>query len=227
MPRACPASIAGKLHGCPIVNSEAQPESPDRSIWMTAPPLHPASPARRLQDALARSPAGAALLERYAASQRAAAAIEPECQRIVPDLSPTRSGVCELRGSTLRVNARSPAQIAKLRQAAPRLLSRLQQQGLDVIEIKFGVQPRPLSSSVWSQGPDSPGGPSQTPPAAARLSSEIHHATEFASKLVLTLNDSPLRDAALRLLASLTHGVARMRESGQPCHQENGKKEQA
>jgi hypothetical protein len=186
----------------------------------------PTSPARRLQDALASSPAGAALLERHAASQRAAAAIEPECLRIVPDLAPTRSGVCELRGSTLRVNARSPAQIAKLRQAGPRLLSRLRQQGLDVIEIKFGVQPRPLSSSVWPQGSDAPTESSQNPPSFPRHPSEIEHAMGFAKQLVLTLHDSPLREAARNLLASLTCGVARMRDSGQANRNQSSKKDQ-
>jgi hypothetical protein len=181
--------------------------------------------ARRLRDALAQSDAGAALMERYAASQRAAAVIEQECLRIVPGLAPTRSGVCELRGSTLRVNARSAAQIAKLRQAAPRLLRLLQQQGLDVIEIKFGVQPRSLSSSMWPGGEQAGAGTVQSAAQVGRNPSEIKKARDFARKLVLTLPDSPLREAARRLLAKLTYGVAGMRESGQPKDQEHGKEQ--
>jgi len=179
--------------------------------------------ARRLPDILAQSPAGAALIERYQASQRAAAVIEPECRRIVPDLAMTQSGVCELRGSTLRVNACSSAQVAKLRQAAPRLLSSLQQQGMDVSEIKFGVQPRPLCSS-GRPGPHRPG--EETPERHTRghaFSSDIRQMEQFATKLVLTLPSSPLRDAASRLLASLTRGLAGMRESDQACEQQPGK----
>ena len=76
---------------------------------------------RHLPEALAESAAGSALLHRYRASQRAAAVIESECRSILPEFHPTRSGSCDLRGTTLRVNAKHPAQVAKLRQAAPRL----------------------------------------------------------------------------------------------------------
>jgi hypothetical protein len=182
--------------------------------------------ARRLPDILAQSPAGAALMERYQASQRAAAVIEPECRRIVPDLAPTQSGVCELRGSTLRVNARTSAQVAKLRQAAPRLLSSLQQQGMDVSEIKFGVQPRPLCSSDWPGmlRPDSESPQKHT--VSHGSNPDITQMKEFANKLVLTLPNSPLRDAASRLLSSLTRGLARMRESDQSRQQQPGKEDE-
>jgi len=183
--------------------------------------------ARRLPDALAQSPAGAALVERFAASQRAAAAIEPECKRIVPDLAPKRSGVCDLHGSTLRVNARSSAQVAKLRQAVPRLLSQLRQQGLDVNEIKFGVQPRSLSSSKWGTGPETNPGAQESVRRAPASGSDFEKAIGFASKLSLTLPNSPLRDAARRLLSSLKRGVARMRESNQARDQQDDKEDDA
>src|ERR1700740_2146060 len=109
--------------------------------------------ARHLPEALAESEAGSALVYRFRASQRAAAIIEPECRSILPEFHPARSGGCDLRGTTLRVNARHPAQVAKLRQAAPRLLRLLQQHGFYVIEIKIGVQPRPLSSSERQSAP--------------------------------------------------------------------------
>lgn len=168
---------------------------------------------RSLKDALAQSEAGSTLLQRVLASQRAAAVIESECQRMLPDFSPTRSGVCELRGTTLRVNAAHPAQVAKLRQASPRLLRLLQQQGLEVIEIKIGVQPRALISSkrrwpaeVPTEGPPGPG----SQPGAAL---QISRALTFARKLALTLPESSLRKAAARLAGSLSAGLARIRES--------------
>jgi len=182
---------------------------------------------RRLPDALAQSEAGSALLQRYSASQRAATAIQAECQNIVPEFDPARSGGCELRGTTLRVNARHPAQVAKLRQAVPRLLRILKQQGFDVIEIKIGVQPRALSSSDRH---DAPGRAAAGPGEAAirrKLASQFGPALEFAKKLALTLPDSPLRAAARRMAASLSVGLARMRESDQAGDQQHTEEDEA
>lgn len=176
---------------------------------------------RRVPDALAQSEAGSALLERYAASQRAAAAIRAECQSIVPEFDPARSGGCELRGTTLRVNARHPAQVAKLRQAAPRLLRILRQQGLDVIEIKIGVQPRAFISSDRHDASGRAGQPGADPESRARLASQIRNALEFARKLALTLPVSPLQAAARRLAGTLTSGLARMRESGEAGNEQH------
>jgi hypothetical protein len=170
---------------------------------------------RHLPEALAQSEAGAALIQRYTASQRAASVIETECTRIVPDFFATRSGSCELRGTTLRMNAHHPAQVAKLRQAVPRLLSRLQQCGLDVIEIKIGIQPRALSSSVRQDAAHAPARAAAGDSPHRRSEREIEPALSFARKLALTLQDSPLRSAAERLAASLSSGLARMRDSGQ------------
>jgi len=192
---------------------------------------------RHLPDALAASEAGSALLARYRASQRAAAVIESECRSILPEFRPDRSGGCDLHGTTLRVNARDPAQVAKLRQAAPRLLRLLNQQGLDVIEIKIGVQPRALSSSE-RRGPtevqpralssSERRGPTETahgasagPGSSREPTRRIEPVLDFAKKLALTLPDSSLRRAAQRLAASLGGGLARMRDSGQALDQQN------
>jgi hypothetical protein len=182
---------------------------------------------RRLPDALAQSEAGAALLQRYTASQRAAAAIESECQRIVPDLSAVRSGSCELRGTTLRVNARHSSQVAKLRQAVPRLLRLLQQQGLDVIEIKIAVQPRSFSSSVRQKEEEGLSGASTEPGSSRPPNRQIKPALKFARKLVLTLPESALRAAARRLATTLALGLARMRDSGQAGNQQDAEEDDA
>jgi hypothetical protein len=182
---------------------------------------------RRLPDALAQSEAGAALIQRCAASQRAAAIIESECAHIVPGFSPVQSRSCELRGTTLRLNAQSPAQVAKLRQAVPRLLSRLQQRGLDVIEIKIGVQPRALSSSVRQNAPDVAAATAASGPSRRSPYREVGPALRFAQKLALTLQDSPLRAAAQRLAASLSSGLAGMRESPQTRGQKDAKEDEA
>jgi len=182
---------------------------------------------RRLPDALAQSEAGFALLQRLAASQRASAAIESECQRIVPEFGAARSVSCELRGTTLRVNAAHPAQVAKLRQAVPRLLRLLQQQGLDVIEIKIGVQPRALSSSVRRDAIGVPQPDSSARQAAGQVDAQVEHALAFSRKLVLALPESPLREAAQRLATSLSGRLARMRESDQPNDQQDGEEHDA
>jgi len=183
------------------------------------------SAPRRLQDALAESAAGSALMHRYRASQRAAAVIESECQRIVPEFQPARSGGCDLRGTTLRLNAWQPAQVAKLRQAVPRLLRLLQEQGFDVIEIKIRVQPRALSSSVrWPPILTMPRA-RQAPGADRAVSSQIKPALTFARKLALTLPESRLRAAAQRLAATLTATIAQIRESGEPRNEQNGEEQ--
>jgi hypothetical protein len=180
---------------------------------------------RRLQDALAQSEAGSALLHRYRASQRAAAAIEAECQRIVPDFRPTQSGGCELRGTTLRLNATQPAQVAKLRQALPSLLRLLRQQGLDVIEIKIGVQPRALTSSEQRRESLPASGARQAHGTSDQIHSQIEPALDFARKLALTLPASPLSAAAGRLASCLSVRLAQMRDSSESGSQQDGKKQ--
>lgn len=182
---------------------------------------------RRVQDALAQSEVGSALLHRYSASQRAAAAIESECQRIVPEFQPTRSGGCELRGTVLRVNAAQPAQVAKLRQAVPRLLRLLQQQGIDVIEIKIGVQPRSLTSSERRQSSLAPAGAREGSALDLRSTQRIVSALDFARKLALTLPDSSVGAAARRLAADLALRLARIRESGELGNQQDRKEKDA
>lgn len=182
---------------------------------------------RRLQDALAQSEAGSTLLHRYSASQRAAAAIEAECQNIVPDFRPTRSGSCELRGTTLRLNAAQPAQVAKLRQAVPSLLRLLRQHGLDVIEIKIGVQPRALTSSVRRQVSLPAAGVPQLPGISDVGHPQIKSALDFARKLALTLPESPLRAAAQRLASKLAGRIAQMRDSGESGNKQDGKEQDA
>jgi len=183
--------------------------------------------ARHLPEALAQSEAGSALLQRFRASQRAAAAIEAECHRILPGFYPTRSGSCELRGTTLRVNAPQQAQVAKLRQAIPRFLRLLKQHGFDVIEIKIGVQPRALSSSVQPSANAGGVGSRQGTGAGRPRQPQMAPALAFATKLALTLPESPLRSAARRLVTTLTSRVAETRDSDQPGNEQDGEEHDA
>ncbi len=180
--------------------------------------------ARRLEQILSDAPAAASLLARVAASRRAAGLIAPLCSEIAPHYAAERAGACELRNKTLRLYVRSAAQSAKLRQAVPRLLSHLQQLGVEVSEIQLVVQPRfaggDLSADDHNESVD-------IPVAAVRrreLRQKIKCASDFSSKLLLTLPESGLRDAVLRLQSDLARRVTRMRDSGQLKDGKDGKK---
>lgn len=95
--------------------------------------------------------------------------------------------------------AQSAAQAGKLRQATPRFLAVLREQGLNVSEIRIRVQPPGLIEA------NDPAG-SRTTDDARNLASrrlQAKAAKDFAEKLALTLRPSPLRDAAGRLARAL------------------------
>ena len=106
----------------------------------TAYPLPMSSSARLIATALRDSPQAASLIARWEATQRAALASPPHVASL-PASIPLEPGVCELRGETLWLSLPSPSHSAKLRQAAPRLLSTLAADGFRVYEIKTRVQP--------------------------------------------------------------------------------------
>ena len=180
-------------------------------------------PARRIDQILTDSAVAAALLGRIAASREAARIIAPICAEIAPDFDAFRPGSCDLRDRELRIWLRSSAQSTKLRQATPRLLAALQRQGLEVSEIKVGVQPSRVRESNCVEGPNSV----QLPPEPGqnrKIARALYEAPlEFSKKLVLTLPDSPLRRAAAALGQAMTARLARMRESNQPFDEKNRK----
>ena len=180
-------------------------------------------PARRIDQILTDSAIAAALLARIAAGREAARIIAPICAEIAPDFDPFRPGSCDLRERVLRIWLRSSAQSTKLRQATPRLLAALQRQGLEVSEIKVGVQPRTVRESNCAERSNSAQFPrevEQNKKSALALSTAP---LEFSRQLVLTLPDSPLRRAAAALGKAFAARLARMRESNQPFYEKNGK----
>ncbi len=143
--------------------------------------------ARSLAAALADSPAGALLhkLERW---RRIADIVAHEAQRLAPDFNARDPRACELREDELLLNARSPAQAAKLRQGLPGLLRLLHQQGAQVSQIRVRVQPAPTgypddASATGGVAPITP----PLPPGALR------GAAAMADTLVQTLADSALK----------------------------------
>ena len=165
--------------------------------------------ARTLADALSAAPATATLLARVAASERVAALLAALPQ--VPGFDPSIPGRCELRGKSLVLRVTSPAIAAKLRQSLPSLLGGLQRQGVEVIEIKVQVQPERTGYLSGNAAADGVGGGPDRSGAAAQLQRSLSPAREFARKLALTLQDSPVRAAACAL-ASKLDDLARMRQ---------------
>lgn len=176
--------------------------------------------ARRLDQILTDAPTAAALAARLAAARRAAQIIAPICAEIAPDFDPMRPGNCDLRERTLRIWLRSGAHSAKLRQATPRLMASLACHGLEVNEIKVGVQLGRLRATADSKSRNS--GPMGAFKAESGRNSPTDYLVPltFTDKLALTLPDSELRRAALRLGEAIRTRLARMRESDQSFDQQ-------
>lgn len=141
------------------------------------------------------APEAAQLLARWEATQRAARSIAPECRSLASGFDPLLPGRCESRDGVLWLTAASTAQAAKLRQAIPRLQTALSSEANRVYEIRVRVEPGirgyPEQGSVAPSSVD-----------AAWLQPG-RGAGEAVSKLALTVRESPLRQAVLRLATTL------------------------
>lgn len=180
--------------------------------------------ARRLDRILTDVALAAALKARLAAARQAAEIIAPICAEVVPGFDPSRPGCCDLHGGVLRIRLPSSAHSTKLRQAAPRLLARLQGQGLEVNEIKVGVQ---LASLRWGnpvESPNSGGVMRDIDRSLTQSDLEMSRAIEFSRKLALTFPESDLGRAAARMAAAIAARLARIRESNHPFDEQNRKK---
>ena len=156
-------------------------------------------PSRRLDRILTDHAVTASLLARRAAGLAAAQAVAPILSELLPGFDPLRAGACDVRGRILRIWLRSNAQSTKLRQASPRLLATLQQRGLDISEIRFGIQPR--------SRPASPS-PAEDAQADGQRRRDLQNALLFSNKLALTLQDGTLRESVRRLRRTVAHRLA-------------------
>ena len=199
MPGSCPP-LARQWHATrhqPYPGANTRTRSHRKPVRICGySPLMSRAP-KSLFDALADTPAAASLLERVAASERAARVIAGAAS--IPGFDPLRPGCCELRDGTLVLRTSSSAIAAKLRQSLPSLLGALQRQGAEVIEIRVRVQPE--RSGYPTQG-SSPHTPDDMPVLSGSGPTAHLSRTEaraFADKLALTLTESPLRSAAEKL----------------------------
>jgi hypothetical protein len=173
-------------------------------------------PALTLGAALSGSPAGAALLERLEASRRLAHILAEDPHLRSAGIDPSRPGFFELRGSSLRLAARSPAEAAKLRQGLPRLRQALSQHGFDGIELLVAVQPvqnaYPVPVSRENSHESAPDKAGMDPGRGER----VEQVRAFLDKLVITLDNPLLRSTAARLSDGMRERVARTREQADP-----------
>jgi hypothetical protein len=179
-------------------------------------------PPRSLADALAESPAGP-LLARIALAQQVSRTLADIVTTLAPDFDVNDASACNLREGVLLLNARSPAQAAKLRQGIPGMLRRLHQTGAQVTEIRVRVQPARMSyperandlPQVSPRGEptpaDGPASPLPTSPPTVVAGVE-----ELARTLAHALPDSPLRRAAARLEAAVER-IARAANPAAPA----------
>ena len=181
-------------------------------------------PARRIDRILSDAPLAASLLARLAAAREAAGVIAPICAEVAPDFDPTRPGAVDLREQVLRIWLRSSAHSTKLRQAIPRLSARLQGHGLKVNEIKVGVQLGRVREKSGTNLGKSTGGVPPIPGTVARVAKDYLMPIAFTDKLALTLPESDLRRAAVRLGQSLQTRLAGIRDSDQTFDEQNREK---
>ena len=164
------------------------------------------SSARLIAAALRDSPHAASLIARLEATERAALAIAPAC-RAIAGIDPLQPGVCELRNETLWLSLPSPSHSAKLRQAMPRLLSTLAADGFKVYEIKTRVQP--AVTAYPGDGSLVPSSRSWGPSAGLPWPRSGETAAAAVAKLVDAVGESPLKEAVMKLAATLRKRASR------------------
>jgi hypothetical protein len=166
-------------------------------------------PTRSLADALAESAAGP-LLARVALAQHVSRTLADIVTALAPDFDVNDASACNLREGVLLLNARSPAQAAKLRQGIPGMLRRLHQTGAQVTEIRVRVQPARTSyperandlPQVSPRG-DSPPTEDRESPRPTSPPTAVAGLQALARTLAHDIPDSPLRRAAGRLEAAI------------------------
>ena len=181
-------------------------------------------PARRIDRILSDAPLAANLFARLDAAREAARVIAPICAEVAPDFDPAKPGACDLRENVLRIWLRSSAHSTKLRQAIPRLAARLQSHGLKVNEIKVGVQLGRVREKSGTNSGKKPAGAGSIPATVPRGRKDYLMPIAFTEKLALTLPDSELRRAAVRLGQSLQTRLAGIRDSDQTFDEQNREK---
>ena len=164
--------------------------------------------ARQLFATLRDSPEASSLLDRIELARRAGRLLAPLAESLSTGFDPTLPGRCELREDILRLTVDSPAQAAKLRQAAPRFLAALRSQGIQVYEMRTRVQP--VDTCYPGQGTVPPSTPGEGfPPVGPETADAVAAAA-------LSIHNGMLASALERLGLTLKRHGRRLTRAGRP-----------
>lgn len=108
---------------------------------------------------------------------------------------------CLIRGREVVISVSTASQAAKLRQRTATLTRLLQEFDADLTGFRLRVQPSGMVDHPPTQRAEHP----RDPPSKRSM----EDALRFAEDLARSLNDSPLRDAALRLRSRLLRTLGR------------------
>ncbi len=183
--------------------------------------------ARRVDQILTDTPQAATLLARLNAAREAASLIAHACAEIAPGFDPLRPGACDLREHVLRIWLRSSATCVRFRQATPRLLTILRSHGLEVNEIRVGVQLGSVREAGAGAAQKKSSNATAVPGLQINSETELVAQLDFSRKLALTLRETPIGIAAERMARLIETRLARMRESNQTFDKQDGEKNHA
>jgi len=156
-------------------------------------------PCKSAAEALAESPV-AEILERACLLDQISAAVEAGARELVAGSPSPPALRCALQGNIVIVSVGTPALAAKLRQRTGSLLQHVRERWPQITGIRVRLQPGGMNYPM-------PGGaaPGTAQPVGRPTvtGNDLEAARRFADDLADELGDSPLRDAARRLQATL------------------------
>jgi hypothetical protein len=165
-------------------------------------------PYKSAADALAASPL-AGLIDRARLLEKIALTVA-EVSRETESSLALPAAYCALERSTVIITVSTSSEAAKLRQRAAALTLALQKRLPEVTGIRIRLQPGLPARPQTDSGA---GGSARSSPSAAPAAPSCIAALDFADQLARELHDSPLRQSALRLQASLR---ARLKAESDP-----------
>lgn len=164
-------------------------------------------PCKSAAETLADGPLSS-LLDQARRLDRITAVVESISRELTNAPAPLPATRCTLQASTVIIGVAAPSQAAKLRQCEARILQALRERVPEVTGIRIRLQPGkpnyPMSGIGQTQEiAPPPEGADRLPNPAAVI--------RFADDLASTLHDSPLRESARRLQATLRKKLAKDR----------------
>ena len=191
-----------------------RPTEPDLTLPKPAMPSDSRSPgpARQVVAALADSSPGATLIARLTQSQRIARILASAPSLAACGFDFERAGICELRDLQLRVIARSPNELTKLRQSQPAIQAILAAHGFEGIQIRLCVQPVQPMYRVDGSSEYTRKAATHQLDASIRQNLDIQALSVFSEKLVNTIQNQRIRASAEKMYRAAQARLAQMRD---------------